>query len=82
MPLGLSCLVCSFSRYGILYFCYGSTVRRKKMLLIRYEYFAEKDCTRRTMLRLGRLIRVVGSMLRFPSTVYSRGNEEVTCIAS
>ena len=51
------------------------------MLLIRYEYFAEKDCTRRTILWLGRLIRVVGS-IRFPSTIYTSGNEEVTCIAS
>jgi hypothetical protein len=82
MPLGLSCLVCSFSRYGILYFCYGSKEKKDVADTVFYEYFAEKDCTRRTMLRLGRLIRVVGSMLRFSSTVYSRGNEDVTCIAS
>ena len=43
-------------------------------MLIWYEYFAGKDCTRRTMLLLGRLIRVV-DLIRFPSTVVEEKKE-------
>ena len=45
-----------------------ATAVGKKEEVTAYEYFVEKDCTRRPKLLLGRLIRVV-DLIRFLSTV-------------